>query len=74
MSVCSSFNAIVTYLLLFPTLIRTVEEWASKYRAEELYMMRRQIDELTECLGSAMDNFPVSCSSLEGLLLSSLRR
>ncbi|PWZ28567.1 hypothetical protein Zm00014a_020264 [Zea mays] len=54
--------------------LRTVEEWASKYRAEELYMMRRQIDELTECLGSAMDNFPVSCSSLEGLLLSSLRR
>jgi len=73
MSMCFSFDVIVTYLLLFPTL-RIVEEWTSKYRAEELYMMKRQIDELTECLSSAMDNFPVSCSSLEGMQLSSLRR
>ncbi|KAG0531571.1 hypothetical protein BDA96_04G034000 [Sorghum bicolor] len=54
--------------------LRIVEEWTSKYRAEELYMMMRQIDELTECLSSAMDNFPISCSSLEGMQLSSLRR
>jgi len=54
--------------------VRIVEEWSSKYRAEELYMMKRQIDGLTECLSSAMDNFPVSCSSLEGMCLSSLRR
>jgi len=54
--------------------VRIVEEWSSKYRAEELYMMKRQIDGLTECLSSAMDNFPVSCSSLEGMRLSSLRR
>jgi hypothetical protein len=53
---------------------RIVEEWSSKYQAEELYMMKRQIDELTDCLSSAMDNFPVSCSSLEGMHLSSLRR
>ncbi|CAN6230216.1 unnamed protein product [Urochloa humidicola] len=54
--------------------LRIVEEWSSKYRAEELYMMKRQIDELTECLSSAMENFPFSCSSLEGMHLSSLRR
>ncbi|WVZ77990.1 hypothetical protein U9M48_025774 [Paspalum notatum var. saurae] len=53
--------------------LRIVEEWSSKYRAEELYMMKRQIDELVECLGSATDNFPISCSSLEGMHLSSLR-
>nr|CAB3445480.1 unnamed protein product [Digitaria exilis] len=53
---------------------RIVDEWSSKYRAEELYMMKRQIDELIECLSSTMDNFPVSCSSLEGMHLSSLRR
>lgn len=54
--------------------LRIVEAWASKYRAEELYMMKRQIDELTECLSSGRNNFPVSCSSLEGMRLSSLRR
>ncbi|XP_062224163.1 uncharacterized protein LOC133922727 [Phragmites australis] len=54
--------------------IRIVEEWSSKYRAEELYMMKRQIDELIECLNSALDNFPLSCSSLEGMFLSSLER
>ncbi|KAJ1277759.1 hypothetical protein BS78_04G027900 [Paspalum vaginatum] len=53
--------------------LRIVEEWSSKYRAEELYMMKRQIDELAECLSSATDNFPISCSSLEGMHLSSLR-
>jgi hypothetical protein len=73
MSIYFSFDVIVTYLLLFST-PRIVEAWASKYRAEELYMMKRQIDELTECLSSGMDNFPVSCSSLEGMRLSSLRR
>ncbi|TVU33515.1 hypothetical protein EJB05_25338, partial [Eragrostis curvula] len=54
--------------------IRIVEEWSSKYRAEELFMMKRQTNELIECLSSAMDNFPVSCSSLEGMCLSSLGR
>lgn len=54
--------------------LRILEEWSSKYRAEEMYMMKRQIDELTECLSSAMDNFPISCSSLEGMHLSFLRR
>ncbi|XP_052141254.1 uncharacterized protein LOC127761076 [Oryza glaberrima] len=52
--------------------LRTVEEWSSKYRAEELYMMRRQIDELILSLNSARDNFPLSCSSLQGMYLSSL--
>uniref|UniRef100_A0A453N6Q1 Uncharacterized protein n=1 Tax=Aegilops tauschii subsp. strangulata TaxID=200361 RepID=A0A453N6Q1_AEGTS len=54
--------------------LRTVEEWSSKYRAEQLYMMARQINELTECLSSAKDEFPLSCSSLEGMCLSSLER
>ncbi|KAL6629206.1 hypothetical protein ACP70R_028971 [Stipagrostis hirtigluma subsp. patula] len=54
--------------------LRIVEEWSSKYQAEELYMMKRQMDELIECLSSAMDNFPLSCSSLEGMCLSSLDR
>ncbi|KAF7083279.1 hypothetical protein CFC21_087088 [Triticum aestivum] len=54
--------------------LRTVEEWSSKYRAEQLYMMVGQINELTECLSSAKDEFPLSCSSLEGMCLSSLER
>ncbi|EMS50793.1 hypothetical protein TRIUR3_00892 [Triticum urartu] len=54
--------------------LRTVEEWSSKYRAEQLYMMAGQINELTECLSSAKDEFPLSCSSLEGMCLSSLER
>ncbi|KAM0837289.1 hypothetical protein ACQ4PT_061766 [Festuca glaucescens] len=54
--------------------LRTIEEWSSKYRAEQLYMMGHQIDELTECLSSAMDKFPLSCSSLEGMSLSCLER
>uniref|UniRef100_A0A0A8ZML4 Uncharacterized protein n=1 Tax=Arundo donax TaxID=35708 RepID=A0A0A8ZML4_ARUDO len=54
--------------------LRIVEEWSSKYRAEELYMMKREINGLIECLSSAMDNFPLSCSSLEGMFLSSLGR
>ncbi|XP_006648283.1 uncharacterized protein LOC102720491 [Oryza brachyantha] len=54
--------------------LRIVEEWSSKYRAEELYMMRRQIDELIGSLSSARDKFPFSCSSLEGMHLSSLER
>ncbi|GJN18917.1 hypothetical protein PR202_gb06129 [Eleusine coracana subsp. coracana] len=54
--------------------LRIVEEWSSKYRAEELYMMKRQTDELIKCLSSATDNFPSSCSSLEGMCLSSLGR
>uniref|UniRef100_A0A0D9VBU1 Ubiquitin-conjugating enzyme E2C-binding protein n=1 Tax=Leersia perrieri TaxID=77586 RepID=A0A0D9VBU1_9ORYZ len=33
--------------------LRIVEEWSSRYRAEELYMMRRQIDELIGNLSSA---------------------
>jgi hypothetical protein len=53
---------------------RIVEEWSSKYRAEELYMMKPQTDELIKCLSSATDNFPSSCSSLEGMCLSSLGR
>lgn len=61
-------------LCLFPSVFRTVEEWSSKYRAEQLYMMARQINELTECLSSAMDEFPLSCSFLEGMCLSSLER
>ncbi|KAL6888551.1 hypothetical protein ACP4OV_009577 [Aristida adscensionis] len=52
--------------------LRVVEEWSSKYRAEELYMMKRQLDELIECLSSATENFPLSCSSLEGMCFSSL--
>lgn len=54
--------------------LRAVEEWSYKYRAEQLYMMGRQINELTECLSSAMSEFPLSCSSLEGMCLSSLER
>jgi hypothetical protein len=67
------FPAFLTHLLWFP-LCRTVEEWSFKYRAEQLYMMGRQIDELTECLNSAMEKFPLSCSSLEGMSLSCLER
>ncbi|KAF0895942.1 hypothetical protein E2562_018017 [Oryza meyeriana var. granulata] len=54
--------------------LRIVEEWSSKYRAEELYMMMRQIDELIGSLSSSRDKFPLSCSSLEGMYLSSLER
>ncbi|KAG8058041.1 hypothetical protein GUJ93_ZPchr0002g24298 [Zizania palustris] len=54
--------------------LRSIEEWSSKYRAEELYMMGHQIDELIESLSSARDKFPLSCSSLQGMYLSFLER
>ncbi|XP_068637290.1 uncharacterized protein [Aristolochia californica] len=53
---------------------RKKEEWATKNQANEVYMMACQIRELTQSLKLAQETLPLSCSSLQGLSLSSMER
>ncbi|KAM7265537.1 hypothetical protein ACFE04_003220 [Oxalis oulophora] len=53
---------------------RILEDFVTKNKADEVFMLRRQIEELIESLVSSMDILPSSCSSFQGLPLSSLRR
>ncbi|KAJ0097606.1 hypothetical protein Patl1_29022 [Pistacia atlantica] len=53
---------------------RMLEEWLTKKLADEVFMCRRQIEELIEVLTSVKDVLPPSCSSIQGLPLSSMRR
>ncbi|XP_057786768.1 uncharacterized protein LOC131004162 [Salvia miltiorrhiza] len=52
----------------------TLDEWMRKNQADEIYMFSSQISELTQVLELANCLTPPSCRSLQGLLLSSLRR
>lgn len=54
--------------------IRRVEEWVAKNEVDEVYMFSCQIKELIKILDSAKDMFPLSCTSLQGLSLSFMRR
>ncbi|KAF5183472.1 hypothetical protein FRX31_026937 [Thalictrum thalictroides] len=51
-------------------IFRILGEWATKNQADEIFMFRHQVKELIESLNSAMDSFPSSCSSMQGLSLS----
>ncbi|KAJ0041245.1 hypothetical protein Pint_28390 [Pistacia integerrima] len=53
---------------------RMLEDWLTKKLADEVFMCRRQIEELIEVLASVKDVLPPSCSSIQGLPLSSMRR
>ncbi|XP_073103949.1 uncharacterized protein [Elaeis guineensis] len=53
---------------------RQIEDWSTRNHAEELYMMTHPIEELTKYLNSAVDKLPPSCSSLQGMYLSTLER
>ncbi|XP_074586307.1 uncharacterized protein LOC141841990 [Curcuma longa] len=53
---------------------RIIEDWSTRNHAEEVYMMTHLIDELTIYLKSAFSKLPPSCSSLQGMSLSSLER
>lgn len=53
---------------------RQIEDWSTRNHAEEVYMMTHQIEELTKYLKSAVDKLPSSCSSLQGMCLSTLER
>ncbi|XP_072978648.1 uncharacterized protein [Typha angustifolia] len=53
---------------------RALKDWSTKHHAEEVYMMRHQIEELTKYLKSAKNGLPFSCSSLQGMHMSSLDR
>lgn len=53
---------------------RILEEWLTKKLAEEVFMFRRQIEELIVVLASVKDVLPPSCSSVQGLPLSSMLR
>lgn len=53
---------------------RSVDEWVMKNQVDEVYMFAHQIKELIKTLQLAKDMFPLSCISLQGLLLSSLTR
>ncbi|KAF5960983.1 hypothetical protein HYC85_002192 [Camellia sinensis] len=54
--------------------LRMIEEWVTKKQADEVYMLAHQIKELTKCLDSGQDMFPLSHTFLQGLSLSSMRR
>ncbi|KAG7034119.1 hypothetical protein SDJN02_03846 [Cucurbita argyrosperma subsp. argyrosperma] len=54
--------------------LRKLEEWVTKDIAEEVFMLAHQIEELNEILVSRNDTLPSSCSSLDGLTLTSILR
>lgn len=49
-----------------------LEDSVTKDVAEEFFMLANQIEELIKSLSSRRDILPPSCSSLEGLSLSSM--
>ncbi|KAK4417418.1 hypothetical protein Salat_2567400 [Sesamum alatum] len=53
---------------------RTLEDWVRKNQADEIYMFSSQILEITRVLELANSLSPPSCTSLQGLLLSTMRR
>ncbi|XP_042434390.1 uncharacterized protein LOC122020500 [Zingiber officinale] len=53
---------------------RIIEDWSTRNHAEEVYMLTHLIEELTVYLKSAFYKLPPSCSSLQGMSLSSLER
>ncbi|KAL8541550.1 hypothetical protein ACS0TY_002714 [Phlomoides rotata] len=53
---------------------RTLDDWARKNQADEIYMFSSQILELVRVLDLAKSLSPPSCRSLQGLFLSSMRR
>lgn len=54
--------------------LRKLEEWVTKDIADEVFMLAHQIEELVEILVSRNDTLPSSCSSLDGLTLTSILR
>ncbi|GAV65282.1 DUF2351 domain-containing protein [Cephalotus follicularis] len=54
--------------------LRVLEDWVAKTLADEVFMLSGQIEELIESLTSAKDILPPSCTSLDGLSLSSMQR
>ncbi|KAL3615461.1 hypothetical protein CASFOL_041122 [Castilleja foliolosa] len=53
---------------------RALDEWVTKNQADEIYMFSTQILELIRVLELAKSLSPPSCTSLQGLSLSSMRR
>ncbi|KAG0480770.1 hypothetical protein HPP92_011628 [Vanilla planifolia] len=51
-----------------------IEEWSARIHTEEVYMMTREIEELTTLLKSSIAKLPRSCSSFQGMSLSFLER
>ncbi|CAL9027124.1 unnamed protein product [Prunus brigantina] len=54
--------------------IRMLEDSVTKDAADEVFMLTHQIEELIESLSARKDTLPHSCSSLQGLSLSSMLR
>ncbi|KAI3472507.1 hypothetical protein Pfo_031262 [Paulownia fortunei] len=53
---------------------RTLDDWVRKNQADEIYMFSSQILELIRVLELVNSLSPASCTSLQGLFLSSMRR
>ncbi|KAF6144203.1 hypothetical protein GIB67_004876 [Kingdonia uniflora] len=53
---------------------RMIKEWETKNQADEIYMLRHQVEELTESLKSTQDRLPFSCSLIQGMSLSAIER
>ncbi|XP_050944868.1 uncharacterized protein LOC103485086 isoform X2 [Cucumis melo] len=54
--------------------LRKLEEWVTKDIADEVFMLAHQVEKLVEILVSRNDTLPSSCSSLDGLTLTSILR
>ncbi|XXG84113.1 hypothetical protein AAC387_Pa10g1704 [Persea americana] len=54
--------------------MREIEEWANRKQAAEVYMLKCQIQKLIESLKSTKEGLPASCTSIQGLSLSSMER
>lgn len=67
-----SLSFLIPYVINFKC--RKLEEWVTKDIADEVFMLAHQIEELVEILVSRNDTLPSSCSSLDGLTLTSILR
>ncbi|KAK9129793.1 hypothetical protein Sjap_010280 [Stephania japonica] len=54
--------------------LRSLEEWATKNEADEVYMLSCQAEDVIESLKSSQNKYPLSFSFMQGLWLSSMAR
>lgn len=71
---CSEFCLVFIFCTLkkFTLFLRLVENWSTKYHAEEVYMMTREMEELKNGLSFGKQSMPFSCSFMQGMHLSLL--
>lgn len=64
----------INYSNRFEIFYRILEDWQTKNLADDVFMLKHQIEELIKLLVSVKDTLPHSYTSIGGFLLSSLQR